>query len=124
MHFVSVHVVHPYCIMLIATTWKKSCFILLDISDFHIIDNLLIAVHTFVRHISTSFSIDEILLLKYMNLSTNFRGLLLRVEIAPPHLKHKYSVLFVFTWKPVPSAIYSRVCSRDSAWARSARSSA
>ena len=34
-----------------------------------------------------------------MNLSTNFRGLLLRVEIALSHLKHMYSVSFAFTWK-------------------------
>ena len=44
------------------------------------------------------------------------------------HLKHMYSVLFVFTWCPMPPAICSRLCSQDSAWAgvftRSAQSSA
>ena len=51
------------------------------------IDNLLIAVHAFARCMLTSFSIDEILLLRYMDLSTNLRALPLRVEMVPSHLK-------------------------------------
>ena len=47
------------------------------------IDNLFIAFHTFAKYMFTSFSVDEILLLKYVNLSTNFKGLPLKVEIAP-----------------------------------------
>ena len=35
------------------SAWKKSCFILLDSSDFHIIDRLSIVVHTFAMHTST-----------------------------------------------------------------------
>ena len=59
------------------------------------IDNLLIAVHDFARHMLTSLSIDEILLPRYENLSTNFRGLLLKGEMALSHLKHMNSVLFL-----------------------------
>ena len=39
------------------------------------IDNLLITLHAFTRLIMTSHSVDEMLLPKYMNWSTNFRSL-------------------------------------------------
>ena len=42
---VSVHMVHPYSRIDITASWKKLCFILLDKSNFHMIYNLLIAVH-------------------------------------------------------------------------------
>ena len=32
-----------------ATAWKKSHFILLDRSDFHVIDNMPVAFHSFVN---------------------------------------------------------------------------
>ena len=54
-------------------------------------------VYVLVEHKLTSLSVDEILLLRYVNLSTNFRSLSLWVEIAPSHLKHVDSVLFAFT---------------------------
>ena len=79
------------------------------------IDNLLIGVHTFSRCMLTSLSADEILLLRYVNFSTHFRSLLLKVEMASC-LKHMYSVLFTFTWKLMPSAACSRVCCMDSTW--------
>ena len=75
------------------TAWKKTCFILSHRSKFNIIDNLSIAVHTFIRHMLTSLSAVEILLLRYVNLSTNFRCLPLKVEIAPFGLKHINSYL-------------------------------
>ena len=37
-------------------------------------DELSIAVHAFTRRIITSLSVDEILLPRYVNLYTNFRG--------------------------------------------------
>ena len=46
----------PYCRIDTFATWKKLHFISLDLSDFHIIDNLSIAVHAFARHILTSLS--------------------------------------------------------------------
>ena len=85
--FVGVHAVHH----------NKSRFILSDRSDFYMIGNLSMAGHAFTRHMLTSISIDKILLPEYMNGSTNFTGFLLRVEMAPFCLKHKYSVLFAFT---------------------------
>ena len=54
------------------------------------IDNLSIVVHAFTEHMLTSLSIEEILLPRYVNLSTNLRELPFRVEIAPSHLKHMY----------------------------------
>ena len=93
MYFVRVKVVHPYNSIDTATVWKKSRFILLDKSDFYIIYNLSIACNTFARIILTSLSVEEILLLMYMNWSTNFRVLPLRVEMALSYLKHMYSVL-------------------------------
>ena len=47
------------------------------------IDNLLIAVYAFARHILMSFSVDEMLLLKYMNFPTNLREPPFRMEMSP-----------------------------------------
>ena len=80
MWFVSVHVVHPYSSSDTATTWKKSCFILSERSDIQMTDNLLIVIHIFANHISISLSVDEILLPRYADLSTNFRDLPLRIS--------------------------------------------
>ena len=105
--------VHPYSSIDTATAWKN--FILSD--NFSIIDSLSIAVNAFSRRMLTSLSVDEILLLRYVNLFTNFRGLLLKVAIALFPFKHTNSVLFSFTWMPMPSVACSRLCSRDSFWA-------
>ena len=48
-HLVDVHVVHPYSRIVMTAAWKKLHFILLDRSDLHMINNHLIAVHTFTR---------------------------------------------------------------------------
>ena len=61
--------------------WKKLHFILSVRSDFHMIDSLLIAVHAFVSCVSMSFSVDEILLSRYVNLSTSFSMINLVREI-------------------------------------------
>ena len=79
----SINVVHPYSRIDTNTAWKKLHFILSDRFNFHMIDNLLIAVHAFNSHILISFSVDETLLLRYVNMSTNFRELLFRVEMSP-----------------------------------------
>ena len=52
--FVIVHVRYPSSRIDITTTWKKLLFILLNRSDFHMIENLSIAVHAFTRHILMS----------------------------------------------------------------------
>ena len=39
------------------------------------IDNLSIVTHTLSKHMLISISVDQILLPRYMNWSTNFRGL-------------------------------------------------
>ena len=44
---------YPYSSIDTATAWKKSRFTLSDRSDFHMIDDLSIAVNTFARHILT-----------------------------------------------------------------------
>ena len=86
--FFSVHVVHPYWSTDTTAAWKKSRFILSDRLDPRLIDSESIAVHTFARCILRSLSVDETLLLKYVNLSINFRGPPFRVEVAPSWLKH------------------------------------
>ena len=68
-----VYVVPPYSRIDMTAAWKKLCLFLSDRFDFHIINNLLIAVHAIARCILMSFSVDEMLLLRYVNLSTNFR---------------------------------------------------
>ena len=72
------------------------------------IDNQSIAVHTFASRILMSLSVDETLLPKYMNLSTNFREPSFRVEMFPFLLKLLYSA---FTRRPMPPDF-----SRDSIW--------
>ena len=47
------------------------------------IDNLPVVLNAFAWCILTSLSIDEMLLLRYANWFTNFRGLPLKVEMAP-----------------------------------------
>ena len=51
------------------------------------IDSLSIVFHAFSWCMLTSLSVDEILLLRYVNLSTNFLGLPLKVEMTSC-LKH------------------------------------
>ena len=63
--------------------WKKLRFILLVRFDFHMIESLSIAVHAFVSCVSMSFSVDEILLPRYVNLSTSFREVPSSVEMWP-----------------------------------------
>ena len=53
---------HPYSSIDTTAAWKKLRFILSVRSDFHMIDNLSIAVHAFVSRVSMSFSVDETLL--------------------------------------------------------------
>ena len=90
--FVSVHVAHLYNSINTTTALKKSSFLLSDRSDFHMIDSLLIAVQAFARCILTSLSVDETLLLRYVNLSPNFAVLLIRMEMAPFYLNYMHSV--------------------------------
>ena len=125
--FLSVQVVLLYSNTDLATAWKKSFFILPEILDLHMINNLSIRVHAFARCMLISLPEDEILLTKYVNCSTNFRGFPLKVEMAP-YLKHLNSVLFVFSQRLMTPATNSRLYCTDSVWegifARSARSSA
>ena len=106
----------------------KITFYLSDRSDFHMIDIISIAVYAFAWRILMSFSVDEMLLPKYVSLSTNFKETPFSVERYPFLLKHMYSVLSAFTWRPMPLAACSRLCSKDPAWlgvfARSVTSSA
>ena len=70
MCLVSAHAVHPYSNMDTTTAWKKMRFILSDRSNFHMTDSLSIAVHAFVSRVLMSFSLDDTLLSRYVNLST------------------------------------------------------
>ena len=74
------------------TAWKNSHFILSERSDFHLVVNQSTAVHTLPMHM-LSLSVDKILLPRYANSSTNFRGLPFNEEMAPSWLKHMNSVL-------------------------------
>ena len=86
-HLVSIPVVYLYSRINTNSVGKKLHLILLDKSDFHMIDNLLIAVPAFVSYILMSFSVNETLLPRYMNLSTNFREPQFSVDISPFWLK-------------------------------------
>ena len=63
------------------TAWKKSCFILSERPDFHIVDNLSIAVHGLPMHMLISLSVDKILLPSYFNLSIAENALTMRMLI-------------------------------------------
>ena len=79
---------------------KKLRFILSDRSDSHMIDNLSIAVHAFACGIFISLSVDErhVNLPRNLNLPTNFREPLFRVEMS--HFFIKTHVL-CFVWIPI-----------------------
>ena len=70
---VNIYEVHPYNSMDTTAAWKKSPFILSDRSDFHMIYNLSIADHAFASLTLMSFSVDETLLSRCVNLCTSFR---------------------------------------------------
>ena len=55
--FISVHVVHPYSSIDTTAAWKKFR------SEFHMVGNQSISVHTFSRRILISSSVEETLLL-------------------------------------------------------------
>ena len=73
-HLANNHTVHPYNSTNTFIAWKKSHFILSNSSDFHMINNLLIKVHTFARCILKSLSVEEILLPSYVNWSATQCG--------------------------------------------------
>ena len=81
--FVNVNVMHPYSSIDTTAPWTKLRFILSVRSDFHMTDTLSIAVRALTSHESMSVSVDETLLLRWVNLSTSFRELLFSVEISP-----------------------------------------
>ena len=79
---ISVYVVHPYSSMVTVAAWKTLRFILSDRSDFYMTDSLSIAYHAFASRELMSYSVDETLLPKLLNLSTLFKELLVRVEMS------------------------------------------
>ena len=56
--FVSVHIEHPYILYWHNCCLEKILFILLDRSDFHMINSLSITVHAFTRCILISLSVE------------------------------------------------------------------
>ena len=72
-HFV--RVVQPYNSTDTDTAWENSHFILSERLNFHMVVNQSIAVHALPKHTLTSLSEDELLVMRYMNWSINFRGL-------------------------------------------------
>ena len=77
--------VHQYNSTDPTTIWKKYRFISFEGSNFHMIDNLSIAIP---KSKLKSLSVHEILLPKYVIRLTSFRYLLLKVEVTPSCLKH------------------------------------
>ena len=125
---ISVQVVHLCYGMNAQPLLGKSCYILSYRSDFHMTDSLSIADHAFTSRKLMSFSVDETLLPRWVNLFTSFWEPPFSVEISPLWLKHIYSILSAFTWRPMLPVACSRLCSGDSAlagvFAQSAMSSA
>ena len=94
MRFFSVQEVHSYSSPDTATAWKKSRFIFIREIRFPYHRNpLSIVVYIFPMGIFISILADEILLPRFVNSSTNFRGLPLRMVLAPSSLEHTKSYL-------------------------------
>ena len=72
-YLVRVQVVQPYSSTDITTARKNCRFSLSVRSDFHMTDNLVVADHAFSIRVLTSLSVDEILLLRYVN--CNYLGI-------------------------------------------------
>ena len=78
-------------------------------------ENLSITVPNLAMSMLTSLSVDEILLPRYVNWSTYFSGLALKVDMASSCLKHMNSVLFTFALRPMPLVdACARLCNKDS----------
>ena len=71
---------YPDCIIDVTAAWKKSCVLSVR-PDFHMTNNLSIAVHALASRALMSFSVDEILVVRY--LATTFRELPFSVEMSP-----------------------------------------
>ena len=92
---VSVYVVLPYSRTDTIAARKKLRFILQDKFDFHVINNLSIAVYAFTSRILMSFSANETLLLKSVNLSTSLREPLSSVTGFWPDINQ---IMYEKTW--------------------------
>ena len=58
-----------------AITWRNLFFFSSDWLDFFMINSQSVAFHVYAKCMLTPLSVDEILLLRYVNWSPNFRGL-------------------------------------------------
>ena len=79
--------VQPYSNTDAATTWQNNRFVLSERSAVHMVYTLSIAANILPMRMLISFSGDVILLPRYMNWSTNFRGLPFNEDIAASGLK-------------------------------------
>ena len=66
-HFVKVQVVQPDSSANTATTWKNPCYILSERSDFHMVVNLSIAIHTLALCLLISLTVYRIYTLIFLN---------------------------------------------------------
>ena len=80
--FVRVQLKEPYSSTDTVTDWNKSHCILSERSNFIISEKLSIATHACPLRMLTSLSIDEILMPMYVNWSTDFWSLTLKVGMA------------------------------------------
>ena len=94
MCFIWVQVVQPYYST--NTHLVRILILFHQWSNFPMVDNLSIVVHALPMHILTSLSVDEILLPRYMNWSTNFRVFQFYEEMIPSWLKDSNSILSEF----------------------------
>ena len=92
--FIRVQGVQLYNSTDMATTWKNSCLFYQQ-SDFHMAVNLSIVVDALPMQMVTLFSVDEILLPRYMNWSTNFRVWPFNEKMVQSWLR---GIKLCFTW--------------------------
>ena len=66
-YFFKIQVVQLFNSTDMAIAWKNSHLILSETSDFHIVDNMSVAIHALSMCMLTLFSVDKILLPSYFN---------------------------------------------------------
>ena len=93
--------VQLYCSTDMATAWENSGFVLSEWSQFHMVDNLSIMVHILLKCVMTSHGVDAILLQRYMNWFTYFRGLPFNEVMEPYRLIYMNSIFSEFTYRPM-----------------------
>ena len=88
---------YPYLSIDIITVLKNPRCISSDISDPHMIKNFSVSSSTIVRNMLILLLVEEMLLLRYLNCSSNSTVLLIKMETVPFCLKQVFCLICIRT---------------------------